>query len=301
MQLAGFLRGVTGFMLDFSGLTLKDAPQLRSLLTHSHSRLCEYVFGTVLLWRDMWPMEFAVFKDTVFLRLEISAGQVAYMLPVGGDMDRALGILDSYHKGHKLFHYVPQTGVEMLRRRYGSVIAKPLDSGGDYLYYAEAMATLKGRKLHGQRNHFNYFERTRVHRLEKITDANASDVKAFAERISASNSSVLFQEGTRKTLELLDNLDVYGFSSLVLYAQDNVVGFTFGSLLDDTLYVTIEQADRTCRGAYPKLASAFVAEHLDAGAVFVNREDDIGDEGLRKAKLAWNPCEIIEKFSVAVE
>ena len=288
-------------MLDFSRLTLTDAPVLKPFLTHSHSRLCEYVYGTVLLWRDMWPMEFAVHDDTVFLRLKVSDDQIGYMLPIGGDLDNALGILDSYDQSRRLFYYIPKTGVETLQRRYNIVSIEPLASGGDYLYNADVMATLSGRKLHGQRNHSNYFERTWTHHLEEITDANAQDVKAFVERIAATNTSELFQEGTRKTIELLDNLDIYDFSSLVLYAEDKIVGFTFGSLLDDTLYVTIEQADRDYRGSYPKLASSFVSKHLDKGAVFVNREDDIGDEGLRKAKLAWNPCDIIEKFTVTVD
>jgi len=287
-------------MLVFSRLTLADAPVLRPLLTHSYSRVCEYLFGSVLLWRDMWPMEYAIYDDMVFLRLEISEGQVAYLLPVGGDLEKALDILDEHIPGAKLFTCVPWAEVELLKERYGDVVVDPLESGGDYLYCAESMATLRGRKLHGQRNHKNFFERNWAFRTESVTEENAQDVISFLEGIAVTNSSELFQEGTRKILEVLNNLDVYQFSSMVLYADDKVVGFTFGSLLDDTLYVPIEQADKNYRGAYPKLASAFVSAHLDAGAVLVNREDDLGDEGLRMSKLAWHPCEIIEKFSVAV-
>ena len=288
-------------MLDFSRLTLADAPKLRPLLTHSYSRTCEYIFGTLMLWRDMWPMEFAIYNDTVFIRLEVTKGQVGYILPVGGDLEQALGVLDAYQQGKKQFYNVPAAEVEILRRRYKSMVIKELDSGGDYLYKADSMAALKGRKLHGQRNHLNYFERTWAHHSEKITDANAQDVKAFFERTSPSKPSDVFQEGYNKTFEVLDNLDVYQFSSLALYADDKIVGATFGTLLGDTLYVSIEQADRDYRGAYQKTASAFVAAHLEAGAVFVNREDDMGDEGLRRSKQAWNPCQIIDKFSVTVE
>ena len=288
-------------MLDFSRLTLADAPKLKPLLTHSFSRICEYVYGSILLWRDMWPMEFAIHDDTVFLRLEVSKGTFGYMLPVGSDLERSLGILDSYDPDSKLFYCVPPAELEVLKTRYRSVVAEPIEAGGDYLYNADSMATLGGRKLHGQRNHRNYFERTWAFSLKEITDENADDVRAFAQRVEVPNSSALFHEGTNKTFEVLDNLDVYGFSSLALYAEDKVVGFTFGTLLGDTLYVNIELADRDYRGAYPKLSSAFVAAHIDAGAVLVNREDDLGDEGLRMAKLAWNPCEIVEKFSVMVE
>jgi len=287
-------------MLVFSRLTLADAPVLRPLLTHSYSRICEYLFGSVLLWRDMWPTEYAIYDDMVFLRFEVSAGQVAYLLPVGGDLEQALDILDAYQNGAKLFSCVPWAEAELLKQRYGNGIVNPLESGGDYLYDAVSMATLGGRKLHGQRNHKNYFERNWVFHTESITEANAPDIISFAEGIAVTNTSDLFQEGSRKIIEVLNNLDVYQFSSMVLYADGNVVGFTFGSLLGDTLYVPIEQADKNYRGAYPKLASAFVSEHLDAGAVLVNREDDLGDEGLRMSKLAWHPCEIIEKFSVEV-
>jgi len=287
-------------MLEFKLLTLDNASDLKPLLTHSHSRLCDYVFGTVLLWRDMWPLEFAVYDETVFLRLEVSKGQTGYMLPVGGDFCRALDVLDSCAPAKKLFYNVPKPEAEILRQRYGNISVEAIGSGGDYIYNAASMAALSGRKLHGQRNHANYFERTWAFRLEKITASNVCDVKAFIDSKAVTASSELFMEGNRKTVELLGNLDVYNFSSLALYVADKVAGFTFGTLLGDTLYVTIEQADRDYRGAYPKLASSFVAAHLDAGAVFVNREDDLGDEGLRRSKLAWNPCQIVERFAVSV-
>jgi len=288
-------------MLEFSKLTLSNASELKPVLTHTFSRLCDYVYGTVLLWRDMWPLEFAVFDDTAFIRLELDNNQKGYMLPVGGDLDQALNILDSYHPEKKIFYNIPETGVDKLRQRYGSITVETIGSGGDYIYEAVSMAELSGRKLHGQRNHTNYFDRTWSHHTEIITPSNVCDVKAFIESKAVTASSDLFAEGNRKTFELLDNLDIYDFSSLILYAEDKVVGFTFGSLLDDTLYVTIEQADRDYRGAYPKLASTFVSMHLSDGAVYVNREDDLGNEGLRRSKMAWNPYEIVERFSVAVE
>jgi len=287
-------------MLDFFKLRLANALEIKPLFTHSYSRLCDYVFGTVLLWRDMWPVEFAVYDGMLFLRMEISPGQKVYMLPIADDLDHALDILDNYQSGSKQFQNVPYGELEILKQRYTDISVEAIDIGGDYLYDAESMAALKGRKLHGQRNHLNYFERTWAYRLEKITGSNVKDVKEFIERKAVSGSSALFREGNNKTLEALDNMDIYGFSSLVLYAEDKVIGFTLGTPVGDTLYVTIEQADRDYRGVYPKLASSFVSAHQDAGVVYVNREDDIGDEGLRRSKMAWNPCQIVERFSVVV-
>ena len=289
-------------MPEFSRLTLDNALSLKPLFTHTYSKLCDYVYGTVLMWRDMWPTEFAVFDDILFLRIGFSENQIAYMLPVADDLDKALDILDSHQSGIELFYNIPENEIDRLKQRYGNnITVSAIETGGDYIYDAEAMATLKGRKLHGQRNHLNYFDRTwECHRIEKITKDNMQDVKAFIERKAVTASSALFQEGNRKTIEALENLETYNFSSMALFAEGKVIGFTLGTLLGDTLYVTIEQADRDYRGVYPKLASAFVSAHLEAGVKFVNREDDIGDEGLRRSKLAWGPCEIVERFFVKI-
>ena len=287
-------------MLDFQRLTLANAPTFRPFFTHTYSRLCDYVFGTLLMWRDMWPTDIAVHDDMVFICLTIDKGQKAYMLPIADDLVHAIGVLDSHHPGEKLFYNVPETGVELLKRRFRNVNASVIETGGDYIYEAESMATLSGRKLNGQRNHRNFFERTWQHHLEEITEENIKDIKAFIDLKAVPASSALFEEGNKKTLEVLENPDLYNVSTMALYADNKVIGFTFGTLLADTLYVTVEQADRDYRGAYPKLASEFVSKHLDRGALFVNREDDIGNEGLRKAKLSWNPCEIVKRFSVFV-
>jgi len=262
------------------------------------------VFGTLVLWRDMWPLEFAIYDDyddkVLFIRIYGDEGQIGYLLPIGIELEQALGIFDSFVQGPKLFYNVAQAELETLQRLYGSVSVGKQYSSDDYLYCAESIAALKGRKLHGQRNHRNYFERTWTFHFEEVTDANVRDARSFFESFADSKPSDLFLEGNRKILEVLDNLDVYQFSSMALYAEGKIIGCTFGKLLGDTLYVSIEQANRDYRGAYPMLASAFVSAHLDEGALFVNREDDMGDEGLRSSKLAWNPCEIIEKYSVTV-
>jgi len=288
-------------MLDFQRLTLANAPAFRLFFTHTYSRLCDYVFGTLLMWRDMWPTDIAVFDDMVFIRIEVSKGQTAYMLPIANDLPHAIGVLDSFDPGEKLFYNIPEAGLELLKQRFRNVSVSAIESGGDYIYESESMATLSGRKLNGQRNHRNYFERTWKHHFEDITKANINDVKEFIEFKAIPASSALFEEGNRKTLEVLENPDIYNVSTMALYAEGKVAGFTFGTLLGDTLYVTVEQADRDYRGAYPKLASAFVSKHLERGALFVNREDDIGNEGLRKAKLSWNPCEVVERFSANVK
>ena len=86
-------------------------------------------------------------------------------------------------------------------------------------------------------------------------------------------------------------------TGLCLYVNGKMSGFTAGEIIDDTLYVHIEKASTDIRGAYQILVKEFAKMHKDS-AIFINREEDMGDEGLRKSKLSYNPCTLIPKYTI---
>jgi len=99
---------------------------------------------------------------------------------------------------------------------------------------------------------------------------------------------------------VLQSDDLYGMFGGVLYADGKVVGFSVGEQVDQTLYVHIEKANREVKGAYQTLNNRF-ATHFGKNAKYINREDDTGDPGLRKAKLAYHPIKLLEKFVIEIE
>ncbi len=100
-------------------------------------------------------------------------------------------------------------------------------------------------------------------------------------------------------IEILKNYGAYGMSGGLLRAQGKVVGFSMGEVYKDTLYIHIEKADTAYRGSYQVLLNEFV-KRFGAGTAFVNREEDVGDEGLRISKLSYHPCEILKKSIVRI-
>jgi hypothetical protein len=137
--------------------------------------------------------------------------------------------------------------------------------------------------------------------FKNIDGTNIDDVKAFyADYFEArGKTDESFLAEAEILPEIFDNPDLYGFCGIALYANSKIVAFAMGELVGDTLWEHIEKADFSVRGAYQMIASGFARCFADK-VKYVNREDDAGDEGLRKSKLSYQPIRLEEKFSVTL-
>ena len=109
-----------------------------------------------------------------------------------------------------------------------------------------------------------------------------------------------YLEDLNKTKEVLNNLDLYDMKGGLLMVEDRLAGFSLGEVLGDTLFIHIEKADREIFGAYQMLVSQFAQAYAGEGVSFLNREDDVGDPGLRTSKLSYHPVALLEKYVVTV-
>ncbi|MFR0788072.1 MAG: DUF2156 domain-containing protein [Vescimonas sp.] len=172
----------------------------------------------------------------------------------------------------------------------------------DYLYSAEEMIQLSGKKFSGQRNHISRFLRTcQSWSFEPLDSTDAAEVEAFFHTL---NKKLNYAPGeaaeeNHKVQEVLEHLDQYGLVGGVLRADGAIVGFTLGEVLRDTLYIHIEKADRDYPGAYQMLCRQFCTAYA-GDLAYVNREEDMGDLGLRKAKRDLHPVTQLKKYTVEV-
>jgi hypothetical protein len=179
----------------------------------------------------------------------------------------------------------------------------PLRDWYDYIYNASDMAGFPGKRFHGQRSHVNKFDRLYPEwRFEPITEQNIGDVRAYfeshAERYHKQDETAVAEEGCVR--DFLAHYYEYGGAPLggVLYVGDQVIGFSCGEVVGDTLIIHIEKADIAFDGAYQKLVSEYAKMYASDGVQYINREEDLGIEGLRKAKLSYHPAFILRKYTV---
>ena len=174
----------------------------------------------------------------------------------------------------------------------------------DYIYIKEDLIGFKGKRFNGQRNHVNKFRRLYPEAVfRRLNRENIDRVKDFCldynHRFGKDTDTA--REDEEKTLEVLDNFELYDQIGGYMEYQGKVIGVSIGEVMGDTLVVHIEKADIDYEGIYPALVQEFSAMFAAPASIrFINREDDAGDEGLRRSKLSYHPVALLEKYTVSV-
>ena len=294
-------------MLDFHPLTEQDLDTLRPFFKDNPSRLCDLTLGVIFIWRDYYKTEYAIYEDVLYFKVDYPGTGTMFTLPHGGDGKREYEQIRNYclKRGIPIIFYpIPGQELDKLTELFPCAVAMSDRDTFDYLYESQALKDFAGKKLAGQRNHVNRFLRTYENwRFAPLTEEELPAAMKFLDRYAAavSKDSGTFREDMEKTRQVLVNAKRYGMVTGALWVDGQVVGLSAGEVLGDTLFIHIEKADRTVEGCYQMLVSRFARQFAGEGVVYINREDDTGDEGLRTSKLSYKPIALLEKFAVVVQ
>lgn len=294
-------------MLEFKEVTMADQDWTTQVMRYSGLRGSEYTFPNLFNWSSTYTVRIARFED--FLIVRSGAARMHYLYPAGrGDFAAALKAMeaDAQTMGVAFEMYgIPAEGVEKIEQLYpGRFKFTPVRDNFDYIYSRESLATLAGKKLHGKRNHINRFVTMNPNwRYEPLTEASIADAKAMnAEWCKQNGCFEKHSSLQREACSVRSAFEHYfeeGLIGGVLYVDDKAVAFTFGSpVTEDTFVVHVEKAFSDIQGAYPMINQQFVKNALGQYE-FVNREDDLGEEGLRKAKESYRPVMMYERYAAA--
>ncbi|MGN0596199.1 MAG: DUF2156 domain-containing protein [Ruminiclostridium sp.] len=287
-------------MLELKRIEMSDKDWIKELLSYSDFRGCEYTFGNNFTWRNAFDVKVARFKDFYIVE---SNGD--FFFPAGrGNVAEVVEELKAYCRSQNrslCFSSMNKATMEMLSEMYGDIITVDTNRDYyDYIYSAEALSTLGGKKLHAKRNHINRFKENNWS-YEEITAQNIDECKALNEKWCEENICVNDLEKSEESCVVRCGLKHFfelGYVGGLLRANGEIQAFTFGEPVNsDTFVVHVEKALTTYQGAYPMINYQFV-NHACKGYKYINREEDMGAENLRKAKLSYYPLFMEEKFIV---
>ena len=299
-------------MIDFRTPQLADKGWMDQLLRRSDYRGCEYNFTNLYTWKDAYRHQVAQADNFLLVRLCGGLG-CSYLYPAGsGDRTAIINALraDAEAQGQPLrLVCIPKAQTEELEALFPGQFRFEADRDGwDYLYEIDRLADLGGKKLHGKRNHINRFlENNPSWVYEPITpDTLAECLEMDKEwyrrsmiREGAAEERDLGDEGRALRLAI-DHYHELGLEGGLIRVYGEVVAFTMGDMLSsDTYDVHFEKAYGELQGAYTIINREFarwVWEH-HPNVRYLNREDDMGVEGLRKAKESYYPDLMVEKYS----
>jgi len=285
--------------MDFQRVTIADRALIERYVANVGENNSETAFINMLMWQAHYGVSFSVADDTLLVKSS-SAGKEVFALPFGDlrqGFERILrytgGIPPVFRaqEGPRLDNFA-----HIMGEQYDVV---ELAEDADYIYLREDLATLAGKKYHAKRNHIAAFSRRYDWLYEPISASNLTDVLACADSWYAENAARFSSElaAERDGLHvLLAHFDELGLLGGAIRVDGQVVAFCVASRLNpDVVDVHVEKALPAYEGAYAVVNNQF-AVHLSDEIHYINREDDMGLEGLRKAKQSYHPVSLLKKY-----
>ena len=289
-------------MIEFRPPRIEDKQWVEPLLRESKKYGCEYSFGDMYIWQSIYDIEIANYNG--FFVSFNGAGFNAYCCPVGnGNKKEVIEAMmqDAQQRGieFKMFGLVKECTEDLERLFPGKFEIEEMRDSFDYIYNTQDLINLSGKKYHGKRNHIAYFKKNNSWTYEPITRENIPqciDMNEVWEKLNREKDPEGIDDELVAINKSFENYEKLNFKGGVLKVDGQIVAFTFGEEMNEDIFCThVEKAFSDIRGAYPMINREFAERELSQYK-YINREDDTGLEGLRRAKLSYYPAILLEKY-----
>ena len=289
-------------MLEFSDLEIKDREKAVKCLEKSDFMGCEYSFANNLAWKRLADTKACFFKDFYILRSVSPDGSPYFVMPSGegnySELFAELKKVSGFCGVPLRISGVTQRSLPLFEELFsGQYTVTPDRDNSDYIYSTKNLAELSGRKYHSKRNHLARFGRT-DYEYSPMTENDFSDcilftALAYNSKYSENDPSLIAEQYALNTYFTF--FDRLGLKGGVIRIDGKVCAVTIGEKLNsDTFCVHTEKADTSFEGIYAGINNCFArSEAMDCK--YINREEDLGIEGLRKSKLSYHPDFILTK------
>lgn len=297
-------------MITFRDIALADKAKIERYTRASTIRNCDLSFANMYSWQPTYKSAWAEVNGFLVIRFYIDGGEkIGYMQPIGEDgglnFSNIIPLLaqDAHLHGDRLrFIGLTDEGRDSLNNLYQGHFAFHSDPNfEDYIYLHESLATLSGKRLQPKRNHINQFlKRYDNYQYRALTSSDFQTCLALDCRWRADHGDCGCdaenpeRAAMIRSFESFEELELRGGA---LFVDEEMVAFTYGSAINsDTFCIHIEKGLSEYPGCYTIINKLF-AESLPDEFKFINREEDLGIEGLRRAKLSYYPNHRQVKYS----
>ena len=260
-----------------------------------------------MLWEPFYHQKTAVKNNSLFVRFDAADKEPVFLLPLGENLEENVNILKDYTKALNVplcFLGAEGPVLKSFREHFGNEFNfTPSRDDFEYIYSAHDLKTLEGKRFHSKRNHISAFNKKYSWSYEPLMEANLNEVFEMADlwaesfTDSPNYASVLSENKAMKSV--LPHMEILGISGGVIRLEGKVIAFCFGAKINDFCFdVQVEKALPEYRTVYSVINNEF-ARRLDPEIKYINREDDLGLEGLRKAKLSYHPEILLQKYYIS--
>lgn len=293
-------------MSEFKKLTIGDIELIRKYLSYTSFQSCDYSAANIILWSEVYNTEYILVEDMLIMKFR-SNDKIQFTFPLGkNNLKKAFEwIMDYCYKNNIPFQINPvePSMFELIEQLYpGKYMIQYNRDNYDYVYSREALKELSGKKYHGKKNHINKFKKINPEwAYEDISFENKEECIEMVKKWCVLNDCGDDEEKVAeicvviKAIKYMEELNLIGG---VVRTREGIVALTMGEAInDDTFIIHFEKAFASIQGSYTMINQQFIENRL-INFNFINREEDMGIEGLRKAKESYHPLYLIEKGTV---
>ena len=303
-----------------------DRQLIQSYTLWGERQNCDLSFANLISWKYLYNTQFAIVNDYLVFRFHYNR-HLAYMMPVAKPQPQEDGTFkvqpcdecsievikairdDSIAMGHPfLMMGVCNYMRDLIEQRFPDTFdIKPNRDFADYIYTREKLVNLSGKKLQSKRNHINKFKSLypnyeyRALTPDLIPQCLALEKqwrKVSKDDTDETDLDEGLSEELRSMIRAFNRWDRLGLVGGTIWVDNKLVAFTFGCPINQTTFdVCVEKADVNYEGAFTIINQEFV-KHLPEKYFYINREEDMGDEGLRRAKESYKPDILLEKNTI---
>jgi len=296
-------------MLEFKPVELSDKPQVDSAMWAENSRSADFNFANIYMWDKTYKQCVSHSHNRTFIKAQYSESPF-FVYPIGsGDLKSALEELYDYAEKNSFpfcLRGITQEHIQHLEAVCPGKFSFREDRAYfDYIYSAEKLASLSGKKLHSKRNHINRFIESNDWSFEPLSTELVPECMALLAGWEATfpdphDVDLLAEHAA--IYRAFKNFEYLQLEGGVLRSAGKLIAFTIGEKISsDTYNIHFEKAHADIQGSYPMINREFARYILDIHPEikYINREDDMGKENLRKAKLSYYPEFLLEKYTTA--
>lgn len=295
-------------MLEFKQVSIKDRDKLQPILKTEKDRGCEYTFGNIIIWNDIYKTKVAYTDNGAVIRHNRHG--ISYLFPVGEyDLKRTVELMiEDAARENDEFRIVSadKQDFELLNIAFpGRFRYNEERDYAEYVYSSLNLRELSGKKYHQKRNHIARFNEHHPDYAFRVIDAEniakVADMNNEWNRLYGDNGGESLDEEHSAAAAALENFFILGFDGGFIESKGRILGYSIGEPINKKTYcVHIEKAFHDIQGSYAVINRDF-ARHFCEDYEYINREDDVGQEGLRKAKQSYHPEYLTDKITITVD
>lgn len=299
--------------LQFKRLEAQDIDKIIPFYGLRPNKACDSVYLDSFIWREYYHVQYAISDNRALLFLMEKDGEPFSAMPMCKEEDLPhyfQEITDYFNQVLKKplrIYIADEDAVKYLNLDPEKFEVREEEDLKDYLYDAQAMRTLAGKKLHKKKNHLNSFLREYEGRYEYRTlyCSGRDDVLEFLDKwwenkVESPEYERQLEYEVMGVHDILKNCAMHHARMAGIYIDGKLKAFTIGTYnaLEKMAVIHIEKADPNIKGLYQFINQQFLIHAYTEELVLVNREDDVGMEGLRQAKMSYYPIGFARKYGV---